>query len=206
MPVGLRSADSASRGHMARPNPASTVPVGQHSRSTHSVLLAGNARAAERLIRASETLGSDELRNCQGAEAATLVRLSKLVQPGSGVSFARVRRAERCVSTSAVDGQLPLRLGNEERRAGSRDHCWRSSEEGMRSAAVLAAGRTGKAGVPGLPRVGGLPALAPMARLDIRGGQGRSGDRGWGRRILLGLVVILWFGRAVRIGQVQADQ
>lgn len=58
--LSVRSADFASRGPWAGASPASTVPIGRHSGSKRSVLLAGNARAAERLIRASETLGSDE--------------------------------------------------------------------------------------------------------------------------------------------------
>ena len=46
---------------ITRPSPASTFPVGDHCRSEPSVLLAGNARAAERPIRASETPGVNEL-------------------------------------------------------------------------------------------------------------------------------------------------
>ena len=44
----------------AGPSPASTEPIGRHSGSKRSMLLAGNARAAERPIRASETLGADD--------------------------------------------------------------------------------------------------------------------------------------------------
>jgi hypothetical protein len=61
-PVTFRSADFASRGPWAGASPASTVPIGRHSGSKRSVLLAGTARAAQRLSRASETLGSDDER------------------------------------------------------------------------------------------------------------------------------------------------
>jgi hypothetical protein len=51
--LSVRSAHFASRGPWAGASPASTQPIGGHSGSKRSALLAGNARAAERLIRGS---------------------------------------------------------------------------------------------------------------------------------------------------------
>jgi hypothetical protein len=45
---------------MPPPSAAVTVAFGEHWRSKASTLLAGNARVAQRVIRASETVAADE--------------------------------------------------------------------------------------------------------------------------------------------------
>ena len=44
--------------HCRPPPPTATTLLGEHRRSKPSVLLAGNARAADRLIRAAETIAA----------------------------------------------------------------------------------------------------------------------------------------------------
>jgi hypothetical protein len=92
--------------------------AGEHCRSKPSVLLAGNARAAERLIRASETLAADDKQEPRSPFTRAVARCLVSFR---GISRRRGRRGCR----SAIG----LRERRSRRRARARSACCTSRRE-----------------------------------------------------------------------------
>jgi hypothetical protein len=153
---------------MARPSPASTVPIGERCRSA-SLLLAGNGRASVRLIHGSETVAADDqqqLRTGRWMRAPLPVR-TRGASLRLEILIARGAMADRpaAVTKRAVWPQ----------RAARRQQRFRTH-----AATHLAAVRTRGATIAGLDR-GGSPVsqIATSRAPRLRRAPRRSGTLRW---------------------------